>query len=200
MTNLHQHKQDTLNQMIHSKEVFGFWLYIMTDCIIFAVLFATYVVLRHNTYGGPSMKDIVDLPYVFGETLFLLTSSFTYGLAILNLYKKRRQAIIFCLMITFILGLGFIIMEVNEFAHLIHEGYSWQTSGFLSGFFTLVGTHGFHVSLGLLWMIILAIKLSLNKTISPATMRKLTYLGLFWSFLDIVWIFIFTIVYLMGAI
>jgi cytochrome o ubiquinol oxidase subunit III len=188
----HHHDTDAL-------DIFGFWLYILTDCILFATLFATYAVLHNNTFGGPSMKELTSLPYVFTETMLLLTSSFTYGLSMLALYKKNRPQVMFWLGLTFLLGLGFIGMEVNEFAHMIHEGHTWQTSGALSAFFTLVGTHGLHVFTGLIWMVVLMVQLAVYNIDSHMT-RRLTYLGLFWHFLDIVWIFVFTIVYLMGVI
>lgn len=183
----------------NSKDVFGFWIYIMSDCILFASLFATFIVLRNNTFGGPGMREITNLPYVLKETIFLLASSFTYGMAILSMYKNYQHRVIGWLIVTFLLGLSFVIMEVNEFVHLIIEGHGPASSGAMSAFFTLVGTHGLHVSLGLFWMLVLIIQVMIFKL--DATMRRrLTYLGLFWAFLDIVWIFVFTIVYLMGVV
>jgi len=183
----------------NSKDVFGFWIYIMSDCVLFASLFATFAVLHNHTYGGPGMKQITHLPYVLGETLFLLASSFTYGMAVLSMYKDKKNRVMIWLCITVLLGLSFVTMEVNEFTHLILEGHGPQTSGAMSIFFTLVGTHGLHVSMGLLWMIVLIVQLSVFK-LTPTMCRRLTYLGLFWAFLDIVWIFVFTIVYLMGVV
>ncbi len=182
-----------------STDVLGFWLYILTDCILFATLFATYVVLHKNTFGRPSLKQLIELPYVLGETLFLLASSFTYGMAMLAMYKNKSNQVISWLMVTFLLGLGFVAMEINEFVMLISEGHGPSTSGAMTAFFTLVGTHGLHVSLGLLWMLVMIAQVYKFKTTSFIA-RRLTYLGLFWSFLDIVWIFVFTIVYLMGVI
>lgn len=190
----HAHHQEESD----AKSVFGFWIYIMSDCLIFASLFATYMVLHNNTYGGPSMKDIVSLPYILGETLFLLTSNFTFGLSILNLYKGNRGRVIFWLIATLILGGAFVFMEVREFVHLVAEGHSWQSSGFLTGFFTLVGTHGLHVSIGLFWIFLMIVQFS-RLGITHPNSRKMVYLGMFWNFLDVVWIFVFTIVYLMGA-
>lgn len=191
--NDHQHHAD-------ETDIFGFWIYIMSDCLLFACLFATFIVLHNNTFGGPGMKDILNLPYVFGETLFLLCSSFTYGLAVLSSYREgSRGSIVLWLFVTFLLGLGFVGMELHEFIRLIAEGHGPQTSGFLSAFFTLVGTHGFHVSMGLLWMVILMVQMLMYGN-SGKMKRRLTYLALFWAFLDIVWIFVFTIVYLMGAV
>lgn len=192
VTTEHHHNTD-------AQDVFGFWIYIMSDCLLFATLFATYAVMHNNTFGGPTMKDIVSLPYVLGETLFLLFSNFTFGLAIINLYQNKKNQVINWLSATFILGLSFVVMEVNEFIHLAQEGHSWQASGFLSAFFTLVGTHGLHVTIGLFWILVMMAQIA-KLNVTQATKRRMTYLGLFWNFLDIVWIFVFTIVYLMGAI
>lgn len=191
-TDLQHHDAD-------SADVFGFWIYILTDCVLFATLFAAYSVLHNNTFGGPSIKELASLPYVFGETLFLLASSFTYGLVMLSLYKDRMKLVIMWLIITFLFGLAFVGMEIAEFVHLYMEGYTWHTSGALSAFFTLVGTHGLHVSIGLLWMAIMTVQVAMYKNTSGIR-KRLTYLGLFWHFLDIVWIFVFSVVYLMGAI
>lgn len=182
-----------------SIDVFGFFLYIMTDCILFASLFAAYLVLHHPGAVGPSLRDHLNLYYVLGETFFLLASNFTFGLSMLSLYRNNRALMQFWLLLTFLLGAGFVFMEVNEFVHLVHEGYSWTVSGSASAFFTLVGTHGFHVSMGLLWILTMIFQLS-RMGINAGTKRRMIYLGLFWNFLDIVWIFLFTIVYLTGAI
>lgn len=180
-------------------DVFGFWIYILTDCILFATLFAAYAVLHKATYGGPDLKQLVSVPYVLVETMFLLASSFTYGLAMLGFYKKKQAQVVFWLIVTFICGLAFISLEINEFVHLVAEHHTWQSSAALSAFFTLVGTHGLHVSIGLIWMALLIFQLFKYK-LSPTMGKRLTYLGLFWHFLVIVWIFVFTIVYLMGAL
>lgn len=183
-----------------SKSVFGFWIYIMTDCILFATLFAVYAVFHTHTFGGPHAKELFSLPFVLVETLMLLTSSFTFGLAMLARNSKNNIAIVTRWMwVTFALGTCFIAMEMYEFHHLYIDGYTWATSAFLSSFFTLVGTHGLHVTAGLIWM--LSVIFQINKHgITPETKTKLTCLGLFWHFLDIVWIFVFSVVYLMGAI
>jgi len=187
------------HQEADSIDVFGFWLYILTDCILFASLFATYLVLHKPHAVGPALKSYIDLSYVLGETLFLLASNFTFGMSILALYKNKPALVKAWLILTFVLGACFVGMEVNEFIHLAREGYSWQVSGAASAFFTLVGTHGFHVTMGLLWIIVMIVQLSFFK-ISDHTKRRMIYLGLFWNFLDIVWIFVFTIVYLMAVI
>lgn len=188
----HHHDQE-------STIVFGFWMYIMSDCILFASLFAAFAVLHGNTFGGPGPKDLFSMPLVLAETFILLTSSFTYGLALLASFRKHLKAVIGLLVITFILGFSFVVIEVSEFVHLFHEGHTWQTSAFLSSFFTLVGTHGLHVTIGLIWMMALIFQVS-RHGITRMTQRKLTALSLFWHFLDIVWIFVFTVVYLMGVL
>ena len=187
------------NHKTESKNFFGFWIYIMTDCIMFSALFATYAVLRNNIHDGLAAKDLFSMPYVLSETIILLTSSFTYGLAILTARQNLKRAALSFLAITFVLGVSFIAMEINEFYHLAHHGNSWSRSAFLSAFFTLVGTHGLHVTVGLIWMLSVGLQVFF-RGINEKTLPKLSYLGLFWHFLDIVWIFVFTIVYLMGAI
>lgn len=190
----HHHDHDT-----DGIDVFGFWVYILTDCILFATLFAGFAVLHNNIYNGPALKSMISLPYVLTETMCLLASSFTYGLAMLSLYKKKVQSLFFWLMLTFLLGVSFVGLEVNEFVHMYMEGHTWQTSAALSAFFSLVATHGLHVSMGLLWMAIMMFQLK-KYGATGSISKRLTYLGLFWHFLDIVWIFVFTIVYLMGAV
>lgn len=181
------------------KVIFGFWVYLMTDLLMFSVLFATFAVLRNNTFGGPSGTVLFNVPYVFIETMILLTSSFTSGLGVLAANSKNKRATLSLFGITFILGLSFLGMELSEFSRLIAEGNGPQRSGFLSSFFTLVGTHGLHITFGLLWMIILMIYIY-RKGLTSGNVRKLTLLSLFWHFLDLVWIFIFTFVFLMGAV
>jgi cytochrome o ubiquinol oxidase subunit 3 len=182
-----------------TKTIFGFWVYLMTDCVLFASLFATYAVLRPNTFGGPSGHQLFSLPYVLVETLILLTSSFTCGLAMLAAHNKDKRLTLVFFGLTFLLGIAFLSMELSEFRHLVIDGNSWRRSGFLSSFFTLVGTHGLHITIGLLWMFILMVQVA-RKGLKQGIIRKLTLLSLFWHFLDIIWIFIFTIVYLVGAV
>ena len=186
-------------QHADSMDVFGFWLYLMTDCVLFASLFAVYVVLHHVGAYGPSLKPFIDLGYVLIETFMLLGSNLTFGLAMLFAYRKKPKVVQTLLVATFLLGAIFVGMEVTEFHHLAHAGYSWRTSGAASAFFVLVGTHGLHVTFGLLWIALTCIQIPfmrLGRTMS----RRLIYLGLFWNFLDVVWIFVYSIVYLMGAI
>ena len=188
-----------MNDATSSKSVFGFWIYLMTDCILFATLFATFAVLRHSTYGGPSGQEIFSLPLVLTMTLVLLTSSFSAGLGILAAQRGDKRQTLIWFGLTFLLGLTFLTLELREFAHLYREGHSWRASAFLSSFFTLVGTHGAHITAGLLWMAALVPR-AIKRGLPQTDLRRLTCLALFWHFLDVVWIFIFTIVYLMGVI
>lgn len=181
------------------KTIFGFWIYIMTDCVLFATLFATFAVLRNQTNGGPTGAELFSLPFVLVETMLLLTSSFTIGLGMLAAHKGLMKQVIFWLGVTFLLGIAFLTMELTEFSHLVQDGDSWKESAFLSSFFTLVGTHGLHVLAGLTWMAVL-IGLVIKRGLNKVNIKRLTLLSMFWHFLGIVWIFIFTIVYLMGAL
>ncbi|HWZ65437.1 MAG TPA: cytochrome o ubiquinol oxidase subunit III [Patescibacteria group bacterium] len=182
----------------NDKTVLGFWIYLMTDVILFATLFATYAVLRNNTFGGPSGKDLFNMPFVLTETLILLTSSFVCGLSVLAARRGSKNQAQMWLSLTFLLGMVFILMEISEFHRLIVDGNSWQRSGFLSAFFTLVGTHGAHITVGLIWLVVLRWQM-FTKGFTDSTLRRLTLFSLFWHFLDVVWIFIFSIVYLMGV-
>src|SRR6478752_5830752 len=152
----------------------GFWIYLMSDCLVFAVLFATYGVLGRNYAAGPSGADLFDLKLVAVNTAMLLFSSITFGLAFLGI-------------------------ELYEFAHLIHEGATPMRSAFLSSFFTLVGTHGLHVTFGLIWLTVLMVQVS-KRGLIEANRRRLLCLSMLWHFLDVVWIGVFTFVYLMGVL
>ena len=179
--------------------LFGFWLYLMTDCVLFASLFATFVVLRNNTFGGPSGAQLFSMPYVLVETLVLLTSSFTNGLALLSAQRRRVGPTLIWLGVTFVLGATFLTLELSEFHKFDGMGDSWRRSGFLSAYYTLVGTHGAHITVGLLWMAVMAIYIA-KHGLGRLSLKRLRMLSLFWHFLDVVWIFIFTIVYLFGAL
>jgi cytochrome o ubiquinol oxidase subunit 3 len=179
--------------------VFGFWMYLMTDFVLFASLFAVYAVLRANTFGGLSANQLFNGPFVLTETIILLTSSFVAGLSLLAACDGKKWWVVFWLVITALLGVAFVTMEFSEFGHLIATGAGWQRSGFLSSYFALVGTHGLHIILGLVWVIALIISIIL-RGLSRSNMRKLMLWSMFWHFLDIVWIFIFTIVYLLSII
>ena len=195
MTDIEQLNHRQANE---TKTVFGFWVYLMTDCVLFASLFATFAVLRNNTFGGPAGNELFSLPFVLTETMVLLTSSFTAGLGLLAARRGDRRQVLIWFGITMLLGLFFLTMELTEFHKLYLEGNSWRRSGFLSAFFTLVGTHGAHITSGLIWMAVLMGRVA-SQGLGGATIKRLTMLSLFWHFLDIIWIFIFTIVYLFGA-
>ncbi|CAG9227754.1 cytochrome bo3 ubiquinol oxidase subunit 3 [Paraburkholderia tropica] len=179
-----------------SNSVFGFWVYLMTDCILFASLFATFGVLGHQFAGGPTGKDLFKIGDVAVETAALLLSSITYGFAMLAAHRRKTGAVLGWLAVTFVLGLAFLGLELNEFSHLIAEGAGPQRSAFLSSFFALVSTHGLHVFFGLVWMIVLMVQVMRQPQLDDQAIRRLTCLSLFWHFLDVVWICVFSFVYL----
>jgi len=177
----------------------GFWLYLMSDCLIFAVLFATYGVLGRNYAAGPAPADLFDLNLVAINTAMLLLSSITYGFAMLQMQRDEKTATLFWLAITGILGAIFLAIEVYEFSHLIREGAGPGRSAFLSSFFTLVGTHGLHVTFGIIWLITLMLQVTRHGLIVE-NRRRLMCLSMFWHFLDVIWIGVFSFVYLLGVL
>lgn len=177
----------------------GFWLYLMSDCLIFAVLFAVYGVLGRSYAAGPSGHELFELPLVAINTSMLLFSSITYGFAVLEMQKNRVKPMLVWLAITGLFGLAFLGIELYEFAHMIHAGAGPQRSAFLSSFFTLVGTHGLHVTFGIIWLVTLMAQVGRHGLI-PENRRRLLCLSMFWHFLDVVWIGVFTFVYLMGSL
>ncbi|OCX66187.1 cytochrome o ubiquinol oxidase subunit III [Thioclava sp. SK-1] len=177
----------------------GFWIYLMSDCIIFGCLFAVYAVLGGNYAGGPAPKDLFEPGFVAIETALLLISSVTFGIAMLQAQKQKLDATITWLLVTGLFGLGFIGMELYEFHHLIHIGAGPDRSGFLSAFFALVGTHGLHVTGGIIWLGTLIVQLKMHGLIE-ANMRRLSTLSMFWHFLDLVWIGVFSFVYLVRLV
>jgi cytochrome o ubiquinol oxidase subunit 3 len=177
----------------------GFWIYLMSDCLVFAVLFATYGVVGANYAAGPAPKDLFDLSLVALNTTMLLLSSMTYGFAMLSSYRNKVRATLVWLAITGLFGAAFLSIELYEFAHMIHEGATPQRSAFLSAFFTLVGTHGLHVTFGIVWLITLMVQVG-KHGLTNANGRRLACLSLFWHFLDVIWIGVFTFVYLMGML
>ncbi|MCG6794836.1 cytochrome aa3 quinol oxidase subunit III [Geobacillus sp. G4] len=179
--------------------ILGFWIFLGAEVALFATLFATYLVLFQRTGSGPTAGELFEVKDVLIETLLLLTSSFTCGLAIFEMRRGRMSGLIAWLLVTLLLGVGFITVEIREFIHYVHEGATMQTSAFLSSFFVLVGTHGAHVSVGIGWMILIIIQL-LQRGFTPKTARKVFIVSLYWHFLDVVWIFIFTLVYLLGMV
>ena len=177
----------------------GFWIYLMSDCLIFAMLFAVYGVIGGNYAGGPGPKDLFDLSLVALNTAMLLLSSITYGFAMLSMDRRNVVRTQVWLAVTGLFGAAFIGIELYEFGHLIHQGATPQTSGFLSAFFALVGTHGLHVTFGLIWLITLMVQIG-QKGLIEANQRRLMCLSMFWHFLDVIWIGVFTFVYLMGMV
>ena len=177
----------------------GFWLYLMSDCLIFAALFAVYAVVGRNYAAGPSGSELFDLPLVALNTTMLLLSSITYGFAILEMQRRRVKPVLAWLAITGLLGCAFLGLEMYEFVHLIGEGAVPQRSAFLSSFFTLVGTHGLHVLFGIIWLVTLMVQVAKGGLILE-NRRRLMCLSMFWHFLDVIWIGVFTFVYLMGSL
>ena len=181
-----------------SSTMLGFWLYLMSDCLIFGILFASWGVYGRNFAGGPTSHELFDLKLVAVNTALLLLSSITYGFAMIAVHAHRKAAALRWLVVTLLFGLGFLGIELFEFHHLIHEGAGPGRSAFLSSFFTLVGTHGLHVTFGSIWLVVLMVQVS-AKGLIPANVRRLECLSLFWHFLDVVWIGVFTFVYLLGS-
>lgn len=187
----HTHDEEEL-------KIVGFWVFLSTDMILFACIFATYLVLRANTDGGPGPHQLFDITGFTAETFILLTSSFTCGLATHAMHEGRKGGLLGWLIVTALLGLSFIGLEVSEFAHDVAIGATMQRSAFLSAFFTLVGTHGCHVSIGILWMISIMYQVA-KRGLTAVNARKIMVVSLYWHFLDVVWVFLFTVVYLMGV-
>jgi cytochrome o ubiquinol oxidase subunit III len=184
---------------VYEQRAFGFWLYLMSDAIIFSLLFATYAVMARNNAGGPTANTLFSLPNAFTETMLLLFSSITFGLATLAMKSGAKERMLSWLLVTFLLGLGFVGLEIREFHGMVRAGAGPDRSGFLSAFFTLVGAHGLHVTFGLIWILIMTSQVIIKGLTVPVASRFLR-LGLFWHFLDIIWIGIFSIVYLPGIL
>ncbi|WP_449255447.1 cytochrome o ubiquinol oxidase subunit III [Bosea sp. (in: a-proteobacteria)] len=193
------HVTDDEHEHSGGSTMLGFWMYLMSDCLVFAVLFATYGVLGRSYAAGPSGADLFDLKLVAVNTAMLLFSSITYGFAMLAMEKGRQAAVQGWLVVTGLFGLAFIGIELYEFHHMILEGATPMRSAFLSSFFTLVGTHGLHVSFGLIWLTVLMVQVS-QRGLIEANRRRLMCLSMFWHFLDVIWIGVFTFVYLMGVL
>ena len=197
----HHDEHHDHHEVVNANASLGFWIYIMTDLILFCSLFIGFQVLREHSAGGPTQYEVFkeSLGFVFVETLMLLTSSFTFGMAHLAQAKRDIGKLQMWLFATFVLGAIFIGMEVYEFNHLIHNGQGPQVSAFLTSYFSLVGTHGLHVTSGLIWLAVIMIQIK-KFGLNPVVMRRLTMLSIFWHFLDIVWVCVYTEVYLLGAI
>ncbi|NLO69880.1 MAG: cytochrome o ubiquinol oxidase subunit III [Porphyromonadaceae bacterium] len=185
----------------HHAEIntFGLWIYLMSDLIMFSILFATFVVLGKNVAGGATPQELFHLPFIFTETMFLLLSSVTFGLSMVAMNNQNKKAVLIGLIATGLFGLGFLVMELYEFYELAASGNTPDKSGFLTAFFTLVGTHGAHVFFGLIWLISMIIQVA-KKGFSDKVRSRLVRLSIFWHFLDVVWVGVFTFVYLMSMI
>ncbi|MCP1122407.1 cytochrome aa3 quinol oxidase subunit III [Bacillus sp. 3103sda1] len=179
--------------------ILGFWIFLGAEIVLFATLFASYLVLAGSTAGGPTPAQLFEVKPVMIETLLLLTSSFTCGIAIHEMRKENKNGMLLWFIITLLLGAGFLYMEIEEFALYASHGATLQTSGFLSGFFVLLGTHGAHVTGGIIWAACVIIQI-LKRGLTPVTARKVFIISLYWHFLDVVWIFIYTLVYLNGMV
>ena len=177
----------------------GFWIYLMSDCLIFAMLFACYGVFGSAYAGGPKPAEIFELPLVALNTSMLLLSSITYGFAMLAMAEDRKTGTLAWLAVTGLFGLAFVGVELHEFSALVAEGATPQRSGFLSAFFTLVGTHGLHVTFGIIWICVMLVQVQ-RRGLIPDNRRRLLCLSMFWHFLDVVWIGVFTFVYLLGML
>jgi cytochrome o ubiquinol oxidase subunit 3 len=189
----------TQEHHVENGTMLGFWLYLMSDSLIFAILFACFAVLGTNYAGGPGPAELFDLRLIAVNTSLLLVSSITYGFAMIEMQNGRLNQVMTWLAVTGLLGAGFVAIEIYEFVHLIHEGAGPGRSAFLSSFFALVGTHGLHVTFGIVWLITLLVQLK-REGINESMRRRVGCLSLFWHFLDIVWIGVFTFVYLMGVL
>ncbi len=179
--------------------ILGFWVFLGAEIVLFATLFATYFVLQDRTVGGPTAQDMFVLRDVLILTFILLTSSFTCGLAIHEMRRNNENGVLLWLAITMVLGMAFIGMEVMEFVHYVDMGATMQTSAFLSSLYALLGTHGLHVTLGVGWMLAIILQVY-RRGLTHVTTRKIFIVSLYWHFLDVVWIFIFTFVYIQGMV
>ncbi|RXJ01778.1 cytochrome aa3 quinol oxidase subunit III [Anaerobacillus alkaliphilus] len=179
--------------------ILGFWVFLGAEIVLFATLFATYFVLQDRTVGGPTAQDMFVLRDVLILTFILLTSSFTCGLAIHEMRRNNENGVLLWLAVTMVLGMAFIGMEVFEFIHYVDMGATMQTSAFLSSLYALLGTHGLHVTLGVGWMLAIILQVY-RRGLTHVTTRKIFIVSLYWHFLDVVWIFIFTFVYIQGMV
>lgn len=183
----------------HNGTLFGFWLYLMSDCFIFAALFACNAVLGTSYSGGPTAHEVLDLPGLAVNTALLLVSSVTFGFAMLEMARQRQRAMLGWLAVSGLLAAVFVGLEIHEFITLIAAGAGPGRSAFLSSFFTLVGTHGLHVTVGIIWLIVLMVQLG-KYGLTEANRRRLFCLSMFWHFLDLVWVGVFSYVYLVGVL
>jgi cytochrome o ubiquinol oxidase subunit III len=190
---------DEHDHAVGGSTMLGFWIYLMSDALLFATLFATFGVLSTSYAGGPSPREIFELPIVALNTAILLVSSITYGFAMLAMERGALRGTQIWLAVTGLLGIAFVSVELFEFATLIEEGATPQRSAFLSAFFTLVSTHGLHVTFGVIWIGVMLAQLA-QRGLHLENKRRLMCLSMFWHFLDVVWIGVFTFVYLLGVL
>ena len=177
----------------------GFWIYLMSDCLIFAVLFSCYAVLGRNTAGGPTAAEALDLTGVAVNTAMLLLSSIAYGFGMLEMARQRQKAMLFWLVVAGLFAVAFVGLEVHEFADMVAQGFGPGRSAFLSSFFALVGTHGLHVTFGIIWLTTMMVQV-LKHGLTTDNQRRLTCLSMFWHFLDLIWVGVFSFVYLTGVL
>ena len=196
------HDANTIDQRSHESNLnkLGFWVFLTAEFSLFGTLFATLLTLQHGgDYAGKMTTELFELPLVLIMTFALLISSYTCGIAIYYMRKEKEKLMLIWMIITVLLGMVFVGFEIYEFAHYVHEGVNLTIGSYWSSFFILLGTHGAHVSLGIVWIICLLIQVAmrgLNKDNAP----KLFIVSLYWHFLDVVWIFIFTAVYMIGMV
>ncbi|MEM9341621.1 MAG: cytochrome o ubiquinol oxidase subunit III [Pseudomonadota bacterium] len=196
----HDHAADHAEEHAHETgTMLGFWIYLMSDCLIFGILFAVHAVLGQNYAAGPAPVDLFEIDKILLATAFLLLSSITYGFAVINMQQKNQQAMMLWLIVTGVFGVAFLVMEVLEFQHLAHLGAVPGASAFLSSFWVLVGTHGLHVTAGCIWLVVLLVQVQMHG-LTPANTRRILCLSLFWHFLDLIWIGVFSFVYLTGVL
>lgn len=196
-----RHASEHADLSLASKRIivgFGFWIFLLSDIVMFSAFFASYAVLSGETAGGPSGRDLFDLRNVAIETACLLLSSFTCGIASIGARAHSGLMYYGGMAVTFVFGVGFLSLEVHEFANLVAQGAGPTRSAFLSAFFTLVGCHGLHVTLGLLWLLTMVAQV-FAKGYRADILRRVLCFSLFWHALDIIWVALFTVVYLMGA-
>lgn len=177
----------------------GFWIYLMSDSLIFGILFAVYAVLGTNYAAGPAPSDLFEIENILLATAFLLFSSITYGFGVINMQQGKQRQMVMWLLVTGAFGLGFLTMELLEFHHLWHLGAGPGASAFLSSFWFLVGTHGLHVTAGAIWLVVLLVQVKMHG-LTPENTRRILCLSLFWHFLDLIWIGVFSFVYLTGVL
>lgn len=193
------HAHDDEEEDHNTTTMLGFWIYLMSDCLIFGILFAVYAVVGRNYAAGPAPVDLFDIEMILVATFLLLFSSITYGFAVLRMDKRDVRGTQLWLVVTGIFGLGFLFLEVLEFTHLWHIGATPMASAFLSSFFVLVGTHGLHVTAGTIWLVVLLIQVQ-SRGLTVENRRRVMCLSMFWHFLDLIWIGVFSLVYLTGVL